>query len=200
LAGGRSEHAADARWSPDGTKIVFALGGDQSGDIYVMNADGGDPKRLTRLPAGSGFPDTPLWSPDGKRIAFLLPGSLHVMNADGSDHRVLARFPPGIFPSTPAWSPDSRSVAYARLKVGRDRTASGIYVADAESGEIHRLTREIDSSPSWSPDGRQIVFQRLTGFHVSEITLMDSDGSNQTSLTQGGWSDTAPAWRPDAPG
>ena len=118
------------------------------------------------------------------------------MNADGSEHRVLTRFPEGIFPSTPAWSPDGRTIAFARLKLGRDRHASGLYVVDADDGKVQRLTREIDSSPSWSPDGRQIVFQRLTGFHISEITLMDRDGSNQVSLTRGGWSDSAPAWRP----
>jgi TolB protein len=118
------------------------------------------------------------------------------MNADGSERRVLTRFPAGIFPSSPAWSPDGRTIAYARLKLGRDRQGSGLYSVDVGSGEVHRLTREIDSSPSWSPDGRRIVFQRLTGFHISEITLMDRDGSNQTSLTSGGWSDATPAWRP----
>jgi TolB protein len=161
-----------------------------------MTADGGDRQRLTRLPPGAGVPDTPIWSPDGERIAFLLPGSLHVMNADGSEHRVLARFPQGIFPSTPAWSPDGKSIAYARLKLGRAPHRSGLYVVDLDDGDVRRLTREIDSSPSWSPDGRQIVFARLTGFHISVITLMDSDGSNQVSLTTGGWSDSSPAWRP----
>ena len=161
-----------------------------------MNTDGTDRRRLTRLPRGAGFPDSPIWSPDGRRIAYLLPGSLHVMNADGSEDTVLTRFPEGIFPSTPAWSPDSRSIVFARLKLGRDRHNSGLYVADAGSGKVQRLTHEIDSSPSWSPNGHQIVFQRLTGFHISEITLMDRDGSNLVSLTGGGWSDSAPAWRP----
>ena len=70
--------AADARWSPDGTQIVFALGDDTSSDVYVMNTDGTGRRRLTRLPHGAGFPDSPIWSPDGRRIAYLLPGSLHV--------------------------------------------------------------------------------------------------------------------------
>jgi TolB protein len=192
----RPRRAADARWSPDGRQISFALGGDRSGDVWLMSPDGTDRRRLTRLPAGAGFPDSPIWSPDGDRLAFLLPGSLHVVNADGSAHRVLTRFPQGIFPTTPAWSPDGEAIAYARLRLGRARHRSGLYVVDVEDGKVQRLTREIDSSPAWSPDGRQIVFQRLTGFHVSEITLMDRDGSNQVSLTTGGWADSAPAWRP----
>jgi TolB protein len=193
----KPERAADARWSPDGTRIVYALGDDVHGDVWVMNADGTDRRRLTRLPAGAGFPDTPLWSLDGGRIAFLLPASLHVMNADGSQNRVLARFPNGIFPSTPAWSPDGRTIAFARLQLGRQRHRSGLYTADVDSGQVRRLTRDIDSSPSWSPDGRRLVFQRLTGFHISQITLVNRDGSDQIGLTRGGWSDSSPAWRPD---
>ena len=92
----------------------------------------------------------------------------------------LTRFPRGIFPSTPAWSPDGETIAYARLKLGRAAAReAGSTSSTSDDGEVQRLTREIDSSPSWSPDGRQIVFQRLTGFHISEITLMDRDGSNQ---------------------
>jgi TolB protein len=188
--------ASDPRWSPDGTKVVFALGTEEHADVYVVNADGRGRTRLTHLPRAAGAPASPVWSPDGQRIAFVLPGSLQVMNADGSERRALTRFPAGIFPSSPAWSPDGRTIAYAGLKLGRDRQGSGLYSVDVGSGDVHRLTREIDSSPSWSPDGRRIVFQRLTGFHISEITLMDRDGSNQTSLTSGGWSDATPAWQP----
>src|SRR5262249_13150527 len=156
----KPQRAADARWSPDGTRIVYALGDDVHGDVWVMNADGTDRRRLTHLSAGAGFPDTPLWSPDGGRIPFLLPASLHVVNADGSRDRVLARFPSGVLPSSPAWSPAGPTIAFARLKLGRQRHRSGLYTVDVDSGRVRRLTREIDSSPSWSPDGRRLVFQR----------------------------------------
>ncbi len=189
--------AEDPHWSPDGTRIAFTLGNEAGGgDVYVMNADGSDRTRLTHLDPADGRPSTPLWSPDGRRIAFLLPGSLEVMNADGSDERVLTRFPDDVFLSSPGWSPDGETIAFARLELGPNRRASGIYAVQADGSDLHRLTRDIDSYPSWSPDGRQIVFQRLTGFHVSEITLMDADGSNQVSLTQGGWTDATPFWRP----
>ena len=118
------------------------------------------------------------------------------MNADGSGQRVLARFPRASSrprrrgPRTAGRSPSRASRSAA------SRFESGLYVVEVDDGEIHRLSRNIDSYPSWSPDGRQIVFQRLTGFHISEITLMDRDGSNQVSLTQGGWVDSTPSWRP----
>jgi TolB protein len=105
--------ATEASFSPDGKQIVF----DRSGEIWTMNADGSGQKQLTQAPA----PDwAPLWSPNGRWIAFLhgssLAGSsrfqLYVMNVDGSRQRQLA-------PSTaaeldPDWSPDGRRISFAR--------------------------------------------------------------------------------------
>jgi Tol biopolymer transport system component len=92
-------------WSPDGTKIAFMSTRDQSnswcdwshcGDIYAMNADGTATTRLTDSPGGD---SQPVWSPDGKKIAFVslrddpdpigcissnCHTDIYVMNADGS--------------------------------------------------------------------------------------------------------------------
>jgi Tol biopolymer transport system component len=100
-------------WSPDGGSIAYALetyGGIEafSSDIYVMNADGSDPRRLTEDRASF----NPLWSPDGARIAFhesAGPGDVAVMNPDGSGVETLAN--DGEHINGPlAWSPDSTRV------------------------------------------------------------------------------------------
>ena len=54
-------------WSPDGTRILFWSTRDGNREIYVINADGSDPTRLT---SASGWDTGPRWSPDGTRIAF----------------------------------------------------------------------------------------------------------------------------------
>ena len=93
----------DPHWSPDGTQIAFTrqetveVDGQSraTSDIFVMNADGTDVRRLT----DGGSDATNLyaeWSPDATKIAYLAgitggPGSLVVMNADGSDPTVLAK-------------------------------------------------------------------------------------------------------------
>ena len=82
-AGGKARLFArdggDASWSPDGTRIAFSSGRDRNGkwctsdecgyngELYVMNADGSEPMRLTR---NRGDDASPAWSPDGRRIVF----------------------------------------------------------------------------------------------------------------------------------
>src|SRR5919204_1816061 len=106
-------------WSPDGSRIAFAATVGGVTQIFVVNADGSDPRQLTnddRLKGG------PAWSPDGTRIAFLrndyagitfgLPGSTNiiVMNSDGSNFTRVTQDPAA--KRALSWSPDGTKFAY----------------------------------------------------------------------------------------
>jgi Tol biopolymer transport system component len=88
----------------------------------------------------------PQWSPDGRRLAFLLHNGLHgglvgVIAADGSGYRSLG------WGWSPSWSPDGTAIVYA--------TDEGLVAVRADGvGRARRLTRTTgvirDSSPSWS--------------------------------------------------
>ena len=90
-----------ASWSPDGRLIVFDQG---AGEIWVMNADGSNPRLLLNGASGTG---QPVWSPDGTRIAFTSPvASLYQifsMRADGTDLRQVTSFTGSGGAITPAW-------------------------------------------------------------------------------------------------
>ena len=98
------------------TLALAACGGTTSGagnyEVYVINADGSGLKKLTDHPADD---SGPVWSPDGKQIAFTSSRDgyleIYVMNADGSDLKNLTNNPAD--DTSPAWSPDSRQIAFS---------------------------------------------------------------------------------------
>jgi len=109
--------------SPDRTRIVFSSNrGDRDGnfDIFVMDADGGTPRRLTTEPGTDG---EPVWTPDGASIVFTSSRTgapqLYVISADSGDARPLTTAPAGNLAATV--SPDGRTVAFVSLRDGGPR-------------------------------------------------------------------------------
>jgi Tol biopolymer transport system component len=147
-------------YSPDGTQIAFRGDLDlaePSGDeeLYVMNADGTNLRRLT---SNSDFDSGPSWSPDGTQIVFerapagtLTPGveahekDIYVMRADGSDVRRLTDSP-GL-DEGPEFSPDGTKIVFSSDRDGQQE----IYTMDADGSNSRRLTDNParDESPDW---------------------------------------------------
>jgi TolB protein len=171
-------------------------GGDK--ELWVMNADGSEPKRLSRI-ASYG---RPAWSPDETKIAFVRGlRAIYVVNVDGSGQRRLAGAAGHATARPPVWSPDGRKIAFAMNRPGR---YADIYVISPDGNGLRNLTRtpEIEGFPAWSPDGRRIAFWRFgDDWPNNEIYVMNADGSGQRRL----WRDTSgfvwfrptPAWSPD---
>ena len=147
-------------------------------EIYLVNPDGSDPRRLTDNDVGDGFATL---SPDGKKIVFdsnrnraegeaINTSDLFLMNTDGTEQTLLTRG------GSPTWAPGSRNIAFhasasgtgtpLRTDPGAATTDSDIFVAnvdDLSSGLEHprNITNSpnmIDDDPDWSPDGQSIVY------------------------------------------
>ncbi|MBU0492365.1 MAG: VCBS repeat-containing protein [Chloroflexi bacterium] len=205
--------------APDsaGGVLAFYSERDGNGEIYVMNADGSDQRRLTFNNADD---FTPVWSPDGKLIAFTsdrddpkprtcFPNctyQIYVMNADGAEQgsgnqQRLTNLPHGA--DHPAWSPDGTMLSFDADPEGDGSwVIYVINVPEALKGTANGTPRPLtdgradDRFADWSPDGTQIAFSSNRDGQF-EIYVMDADGTNQRRLTDSDLDDYFPAWSPD---
>jgi Tol biopolymer transport system component len=179
-----------------GGQIAFVSTRDGNGEIYVMNADGSNPRRLTNWRQWDGYP---AWSPDGTQIAFYSYLSskdwvIKVMDSDGGNVRQLTDN--GICDGAPHWSSDGTQIAYSSAA---DCTAEHreIYVMNVDgTGQRNVTNHDADETgSSWSPDSQQVVFASNRDGDY-EIYVMNADGTDVRQLTENDAEDLMPAWSP----
>ena len=185
--------------SPDGTRIVFASARDGNLELYVMDADGRNVRRLTETPDLA--ENSPSWSPDGSRIVFhgaegvsdILGGDVYVMVADGSDQRLLARDAEGRQLRGPRWSPDGSRIVAERT-VGRD--FGELVLIDAETGGLTSLRVCRCEGPDWSPDGASIAYYAPpeSSREAEGIWVVSVEGGEAVQVSMG--ARLGPVWRP----
>ena len=204
--------------SPDGSFVAFTWTGlkQDNADIYVQQVGSGPPFRLT---TDSSNDYNPVWSPDGRWIAFLRTESLSLsMPAGKSELRLMP--PLGgperklaevwireayVIPPYLAWCPDS-SCLLVTDSLGEGKP-DALFVVSVETGEKKQLTHPQppalgDSNPALSSDGRSLVFRRNIGYAAGELHLLllrkELAASGQTRrLTLAALNAAYPAWIPD---
>lgn len=207
-------------WSPDGKQIVFSSTRSGNFQIYVMNADGSDVRRLTDR---DGYDGDPSWSPDGTKIAFCSDRDgnreIYVMDPDGGNPVNLTNHPASDC-ETPSWSPDGTQLTFVSTRDGDWKNSPEdnyeVYVMNADGSGQRRLSNlvgyDLTSGQAWTPDGRQIVFcssgdhlwakKHTEGFNSEnfatfDIYRIDLDGTNLTRLTFTKEEDSYPFVSPD---
>ncbi|MCR4321316.1 MAG: M28 family peptidase [Candidatus Brocadiaceae bacterium] len=167
---------AEGAYSPDGAKIVFCslrdaypldklspeerkqFGKDPAyfGEIYIMNADGSDQKRLTNWP---GYDGGPFFSPDGERIIWRhfnengMLADVYTMRLDGSDIRRLTDF--GSMSWAPYFHPSGEYVIFHSNKFGFANCELFIVDNRGEKEPVRgTFTDKFDGLPVFSPDGK----------------------------------------------
>jgi Tol biopolymer transport system component len=174
-------------------KIAFASKRDGNFEIYSINEDGTDLKRLTR---DKNDDIKPQWSPSGEKILYLSKKgkelAIRVMNNDGSGQVELARNCATDYP--PLWSPDNAKILF----VAKIKSKNTICIVDADGSNLARLS-EMDTEgtyPSWSPDGLKILCLEKYR-RKSYIYMMNPDGTGRLKITKEDGPYKAPTWSPD---
>ena len=192
----------------------YLYGGLDHSFIYIMNSDGTERSKIEGTDGGR----SPVWSPDGTKIAFVNSSLAHIyptiytMNSDGTEITELAQqlsYLPGFRPSfphansDPSWSPDGTKIVFTSGDIGESfisiMNSDGSQRAKIKgTGKEKFMTGATD--PSLSPDGTKIAFVAPSLTHVnSSIYTMNLDGSEMIEITQQETfvSNSDPSWSPD---
>jgi Tol biopolymer transport system component len=169
--------------------LVFYSARTGNNEIFVMDADGTDPVRITTNPASDVDPDI---SPNGWEIAFSSNrtgnNDIFVTDRDGLSVVNLTSNPGN--DGWPRWSPNGQQIAFHSNRDGNFE----IYLMNADGSNVTRLTDYpgVDQYPDWSPDGKEIVFRRDIDIYAIELT----DGTIRR-LTQAPILNQMAAWSPN---
>ncbi len=173
-------------------QIVFSSTRDGNPEIYVMDSDGANHRRLTANQAEN---YRPAWSPDGTKIAFVSNRNggfiqIYLMDADGKNPIKLTN---AVWDDYPSWSPDGKKIAFSSSLDGK--MIRHIAVMDADGDNLVMLEAN-GTEPSWSPDGQEIAFvSRRDG--IEEIYVMGADGHGLKRVTHDFVLKGGPSWSPD---
>ena len=137
--------AWNGHWSPDGRHIAFTSRTDPKGDlaIYVVDADGGGRRQLSRFPAGAGNVQWPIWSPDGRRLAVQVNarggGAAQIWVLDAATGEARQLTPPGgpYLDETPSWCGDGRRLAFQSNRSG----STQVWMMNADGSDARQITR-----------------------------------------------------------
>jgi len=166
------ENTSDARFSPDGNKILFTIIAGTPRGITLMDTTGTNPEII--VPFGiSGD-----WFPDGQRIVYVnwdttspigQRRQIYIANRDGSNQTKLTNLKDSDIVAAPSVSPDGTQIAFShRGEGGR----SEIFVMDVDGSNIRQLTQGEGGAyaPEWHPDGQKLLFSRRIDFSSTERT------------------------------
>ena len=199
-------------WSNDGKQIVFSRYDGSDWEIWIMEADGSNPRQLT----DNDWDDRePAWHPDGESIAF---STLH----DGEDWEIYRlSVNNSVLPvpiedqrqltnnTTDDQSPEYNSSGDIFFTSSDQEGTKGIFFLDAEGAdsqyeESFKQPFFVDESfefrdLSWSPNGKRIVYAKrplteIAAMRDWELWIMDSDGENPKVLTWNQLDDLGPVW------
>ena len=182
---------ADINFSPDSKEICYTAVTDKmeaistNGDLFVVPVAGGESKRIT---TNQGFDGSPVYSPDGKFIAYHAQMTAgyeadrwQLMLYDrqaGQSESISANFDRSV--ADLAWSPDSKTIYF----LAENETLQPIYAIEPRAGATpKKLLDGYNAAYSFSHDGKLLVAERTSLTMPADLFVAAADGSGLKQLT-----------------
>jgi dipeptidyl aminopeptidase/acylaminoacyl peptidase len=191
------ESVSNPQISPDGSQVVFTRGfvdimkDQNSSNLWIIDVKG---ERLRQLTEGSWRDSSPVWSPDGKRIAFLSDRSgstqVHVLWADTRETLQLTRVERA--PGGLKWSPDGRLILFA-TSIPDDTPLLPVKLPATPKGAQLARGAVIVDRLSWGADGIGPTTKTFTQVFTVDAMV----GGTPRQITSGHYTHNAPEWSPD---
>jgi Tol biopolymer transport system component len=189
-----------ARFSPDGTKIIYQKATPQDGDLYFVDPNGSGTRQLT---LNAGLNAGAMFSPNGDRILFLSTRTgnyeLWMMDGDGYNQRQLTHYAGGNSPG--GFSPSGSQIAFTRGNGsgGYDIWVSNTVPDNDPSYTSHQVTAVGGqmSNVRWSPDGTKLLVVREGTLYTVDPAAHNAPLSAMAPIPTGGHSPLAPDWSSD---
>jgi Tol biopolymer transport system component len=171
---------AEGSYSPDGKQIVFCSQRDGNLELWIMDADGANPRKLTNAPGC--YNGGPFFSPDGKRVIFRADRQrkdelqIFVIDADGTGERQLTDIAGVAW--APYWHPDGKHIIYTAAEhKPMQRPNYDLWLMNLETGKTTRITHAPgqDVLPVFSPDGKKLLWTSTRDGRMAGAQLFIAD-------------------------
>ncbi|HLG17441.1 MAG TPA: S9 family peptidase [Blastocatellia bacterium] len=191
------ESVSNPAISPDGRQIVFTrtwvdkVKDEYQSNLWIVDVDG---TRVRELTSGNWRDSSPVWSPDGKRIAFLSDrdstNQLHVLWVDTREVAQLTHLEQA--PSGINWSPDGKLIAFTAFEPDNDPILA-VKLPERPRNAQWARPAVIVNRLSWAADGRGPLPMGFTQIYTIDSVL----GGTPRQITSGKYSHNAPDWSSD---
>jgi TolB protein len=192
---------ADLAWSPDGEQLAFSTSSDVDSDVWVVAADGSDPRKVSKE-AGS---SQPRWSPDGTLLAISAQplgsetAAIFTMDPETGEADEVADTE--YRDAFPVWAPDGRSLYFVSA-VPSDEADGGaaddVFRVDLAGGDPEPVIADgisIESELVATADGKLIAFS-VERLKDKEVFVANADGTGAIPVSRSDRLDAWAAWRP----
>lgn len=170
-----------AVFNPNGDKIAFHSNRSGHTELWLMDTDGSDLKRITHSESNDRWPQ---FSADGKKLTFMSRQvgnwEIYAINIDGTNRTRITEN--NVTDLGSSFSPDGKKIAFTSLR-DDDSGIADLYIINTKNKNLHKVAEKA-YWPTWSPDGKTIAYTSIIDENMADICLYNVESKTATAITR----------------